>query len=171
MSKPSGIRQPVTGMKPPATAVVGAAAATPAPAGSGGVMSRIPSSSSIKRKPVEAGATGGGGGDSNPELPASPQQLAFRGVWCFKFSNGWQLIRFYDKEAKLLTESGQWEGRNFMTVFLIFIDSGLADNFIVGDIVFVNGDGDKRGKICYIGDVAFAAGEFAGIALDKPNGS
>jgi len=53
------------------------------------------------------------------------------------------------------------------------LDSGLAaesEHFIIGDIVFVNGDPDKRGKICYIGNVAFASGEFAGIALDLPNG-
>lgn len=54
-----------------------------------------------------------------------------------------------------------------------FTDSGLVtdtENFVVGDIVYVNGDGNKRGKICYIGEVAFAKGEFAGIALDKPDG-
>lgn len=52
-------------------------------------------------------------------------------------------------------------------------DSGLpgdTDNLIVGDVVYVNGDPNKRGKIVYIGEVAFAKGEFVGITLDKPIG-
>ncbi|CAL8129671.1 unnamed protein product [Orchesella dallaii] len=53
-------------------------------------------------------------------------------------------------------------------------DSGLAmdtDNFIIGDVVYVNGDTSKRGKITFIGDVGFAKGEFAGISLDLPVGN
>lgn len=37
--------------------------------------------------------------------------------------------------------------------------------------MYVNGDVTKRGKICYIGELSFAKGEFAGIALDKPSGT
>lgn len=40
----------------------------------------------------------------------------------------------------------------------------------MGDVVYVNGDVTKKGKIAYIGEVAFAKGEFAGIALDKAGG-
>lgn len=56
-----------------------------------------------------------------------------------------------------------------------FVDFGLDGeqsnvNFGVGDVVYVNGDLSKKGKICYVGEVAFAKGEFAGIVLDKPVG-
>jgi len=41
---------------------------------------------------------------------------------------------------------------------------------MIGDTVYVNGEGDYRGKICYIGEVHFAKGEFAGVVLDHPVG-
>lgn len=54
---------------------------------------------------------------------------------------------------------------------LKYADSGLTgDNLAVGDVVYVHGDVTKRGKVCYIGELSFAKGEFAGIALDKPSG-
>jgi len=34
----------------------------------------------------------------------------------------------------------------------------------------VGGEGDWRGRICYIGEVHFAKGEWAGVALDHPLG-
>lgn len=37
--------------------------------------------------------------------------------------------------------------------------------------MYVNGDTNKRGKICFIGEVGFAKGDFAGIALDLPMGA
>jgi len=41
----------------------------------------------------------------------------------------------------------------------------------IGDRIYVNGEGDYRGKICYLGEVHFAKGEFAGVSLDHPLGN
>lgn len=46
-----------------------------------------------------------------------------------------------------------------------------TDPFVIGDIVYVNGDATKRGKICCIGEVEFAKGDFAGVVLDLPIGN
>merc|ERR1712110_1232778 len=43
-----------------------------------------------------------------------------------------------------------------------------TESLMVGMTVWV--DGNKRGRIAYIGDVHFAKGEMAGIHLDQPNG-
>ena len=43
-----------------------------------------------------------------------------------------------------------------------------TDALMVGMTVWV--DGNKRGRIAYIGDVHFAKGEMAGIHLDSPVG-
>lgn len=59
-------------------------------------------------------------------------------------------------------------------LLFLCLDSGLAtdiDHFIIGDTVYVNGDPAKRGKICFIGEVDFAKGDFAGVALDLPMGT
>lgn len=43
-----------------------------------------------------------------------------------------------------------------------------ADDFIIGDRVWVSGT--KPGHIAYIGETQFAAGEWAGVVLDNPEG-
>jgi len=45
------------------------------------------------------------------------------------------------------------------------------DSFIIGDVVYINGEGDWRGKLCFIGQVHFAKGDWAGVALDHPMGN
>ncbi|ODM89360.1 Restin [Orchesella cincta] len=51
------------------------------------------------------------------------------------------------------------------------MDYAPSSEFIIGDTVYVNGEGDYRGKICYLGEVHFAKGEFAGVVLDHPVGN
>lgn len=58
-------------------------------------------------------------------------------------------------------------GQNLLVIILLpFV---LADevNFIIGDRVCA---GNKPGIIAYLGDVKFAAGDFAGVVLGKRSG-
>ncbi|OXA43403.1 CAP-Gly domain-containing linker protein 1 [Folsomia candida] len=47
--------------------------------------------------------------------------------------------------------------------------SSLSD-LMIGDVIYINGEGDWRGKICFLGSVQFAKGDWAGVALDHPMG-
>lgn len=51
----------------------------------------------------------------------------------------------------------------------IIFSNGIT-TFMIGDTVYVNGEGDYRGKLSFIGEVHFAKGEFAGVVLDHPLG-
>ncbi|CAL8113852.1 unnamed protein product [Orchesella dallaii] len=51
------------------------------------------------------------------------------------------------------------------------MEYGVYRDLMIGDTVYVNGEGDYRGKICFIGEVHFAKGEFAGVVLDHPVGN
>lgn len=48
--------------------------------------------------------------------------------------------------------------------------SSLSD-LMIGDVIYINGEGDWRGKICFLGSVQFAKGDWAGVALDHPMGN
>src|SRR5689334_5006096 len=41
---------------------------------------------------------------------------------------------------------------------------------MIGDVVYLNGEGDWRGRVVYLGDVHFAKGDWAGVSLDHPMG-
>ncbi len=43
-------------------------------------------------------------------------------------------------------------------------------DLMIGDVVYINGEGDWRGKVTFLGNVHFAKGEWAGVALDHPMG-
>lgn len=45
---------------------------------------------------------------------------------------------------------------------------GAAGDFAIGNLVYVSGT--KKGKIAFLGDTRFAAGEWAGVVLDEPVG-
>lgn len=46
-----------------------------------------------------------------------------------------------------------------------------GSDLMIGDVVYINGEGDWRGKVCFLGNVHFAKGEWAGVALDHPMGN